>query len=194
MFFPNKSPQEIAGRLAALATELEQAAGAIRTAEEAAAQAYIEGTEADFGAVAVLTSRQAAMRSAISRLQVEQAAAERRERLAEAAAKRTEAQRLRTEAAKLIDAARPLLAKLSALMGVQFDHRALGCQPVGPWVQDMTHPGLPDEYRLIHELGQPDRAVGGGFATPRHRQLWDEAITLDERAVVIEESNGRAAA
>lgn len=195
MFFSTKSSRDISERQSQLQTELEQTRNTIREVETRAAQALAEGasTGADFGAVASLKAKEEATRSALAILQAEKTAAEKRERIADAKAKRELAQQKRTEAASIAGKLIKLLEKLSEIEGVEYDTTILCAQRIGTWIRDRVFidQRIPDSLRSPFEAGGPDPASGPvWYAVPRSRALINEALKLEDEAETIERAEG----
>jgi hypothetical protein len=190
MFFRDKSSKEISERSVQLAAQLEQVRGAIRTSETMAAEAVAQGVDADFAAVGTLKVKAAAMESAGAILQSEKAAAEKRERLADAKAKRELGQSKRAEAAAVAGRCTKLLEKLGELEGVEYDATILSAQRGGSWMRDLTiSERIPEHLRSPLEAGAPDFSRGW-YAKTRERILIDEACELEDAADVVDAAEG----
>lgn len=195
MFFSTKSSADISARLAQLATDSEQVRLAIRAAETAAAQALAEGsaTGADFGALAGLKAKEAAMQGARVILEAELVTAGRRERLADAKAKRELATTKRAEAAGIAGKLIKLLKQLAEIEGVEYDTTILCAQRIGTWIRDCVFidQRIPDSLRSPFEAGAPDPSTGPiWYAVPRSRALINEALKLEDEAETIELAEG----
>jgi hypothetical protein len=111
-------------------------------------------------------------------------------RRAEASDFRADAAKKRAELARLSDEARPLLARLSALMEIEFDLSLLAGQRIGDWLNIVG--ARPSQLCNAFEL-VPNQPAQFSFAVPLTRKLYDEAAALDRRAEAIEAELERAA-
>lgn len=93
-----------------------------------------------------------------------------------------EAHNLDMAAARVRAEVAPLLEKLGAIEGIEFDASILLAQRAGSWIP-ASGEALTDchPYACYPDVGQ----AGGSFATPRHRQLQLQARELRDKAEAL---------